>query len=81
MLTAKSMKKMLRQTFSVFEPEQCLEMGNYKYSFDRDFIIFWQMELVCFLLLFIFFCSYILFILCFGCVTIVNREMKSVSAI
>ena len=29
----KSMKKMLRQTFSVFEPEQCLEMGNYKYSF------------------------------------------------
>ena len=23
----------LRQTFSVFEPEQCLEMGNYKYSF------------------------------------------------
>ena len=35
----------------VFEPEQCLEMGNYKYSFDRNFIIFWQMELVCFLLL------------------------------
>ena len=28
-----SMKKMLRQTFSVFEPEQCLEMGNYKHSF------------------------------------------------
>ena len=28
----KSMKKMLKQTFSVFEPEQCLEMGNYKYS-------------------------------------------------
>ena len=48
MLMAKSMKKMLRQTFSVFEPEQCLEMGNYKYSFDRNFIIFWQMELVCF---------------------------------
>ena len=79
MLTAKSMKKMLRQMFSVFEPEQCLEMGNYKYSFDRNFIIFWQMELVYFLLL--FFCSYILFILSFGCVTIVNREMKSVSAI
>ena len=38
MLMAKSMKKMLRQTFSVFEPEQCLEMGNYKYSFDRNFI-------------------------------------------
>ena len=29
----KSMKKMLRQTFSVFEPEQCLGMGNYKYGF------------------------------------------------
>ena len=29
----KSMKKMLRQTFSVFEPEQCLEIRNYKYSF------------------------------------------------
>ena len=79
MLTAKSMKKMLRQTFPVFEPEQCQEMRNYKYSFDRNFIIFWQMELVCFLLL--FFGSYILFILSFGCVTIVNREMKSVSAI
>ena len=63
MLTAKSMKKMLRQTFSVFEPEQCLEMGNYKYSFDRNFITFWQMELVCFLLL--FFGSYTLFILKF----------------
>ena len=49
---AKSMKKMLMQTFSVFEPEQCLEMGNYKYSFDRNFIIFWQMELVCYLFLF-----------------------------
>ena len=44
----KSMKKMLRQTFSVFKPEQCLEMGNYKYSFNRNFIIFWQMELVFF---------------------------------
>ena len=63
----KSMKKILRQTFSVFEPEQCLEMGNYKYSFNRNFIIFWQMELVWF-----FFCCffwYILFILSFGCVT------------
>ena len=50
MLMAKSMKKMLRQTFSVFEPEQCLEMGNYKYSFDRNLIISWQMELVCFFL-------------------------------
>ena len=48
MLTAKSMKKMLRQTFTVFEPEQCLEMGKYKYSFDRNFIIFWHMELVFF---------------------------------
>ena len=48
MLMVNSMKKMQRQTFSVFEPEQCLEMGNYKYSFDRNFIIFWQIELVCF---------------------------------
>ena len=44
----KCMKKILRQTFSVFEPEQCLEMGNYKYSFNRNLIIFWQMELVWF---------------------------------
>ena len=64
----KSMKKILRQTFSVFEPEQCLEMGNYKYSFNRNFIIFWQMELVLFFLLLLFF-WYILFILSFGCVT------------
>ena len=79
---AKSMKNMLRQTFSVFEPEQCLEMGNYKYSFDRNFIIIWQMELVWFYLFFFFvLCWYILFILSFGCVTIVNSEMKSVSAI
>ena len=62
------------------EPEQCLEMGNYKYSFNRNFIIFWQMELVYFFFFF-FFGSYILFIVSFGCVTIVNREMKSVSAI
>ena len=48
----KSMKKILRQTFSVFEPEQCLQMGNYKYSFDRNFIIFWQMELVLFFFVF-----------------------------
>ena len=78
MLTAKSMKKMLRQTFSVFEPKQCLEMGNYKYSFDRNFIIFWRMELVCFCFVL---CWYILFYLSFGCVTIVNRKMKSVNAI
>ena len=32
----------------VSEPEQCLEMGNYKYNFDRNFFIIWQMELVCF---------------------------------
>ena len=50
---AKSMKKMLRQTFSVFEPEQCLEIGEYKYSFDRNFIILWQMELV------LFFCAFL----------------------
>ena len=48
MFMVKSMKKMLRQTFSVFEPEHCLEMGNYKYSYDRNFVIFWQMELVFF---------------------------------
>ena len=78
MFMVKSVKKMLRQMFSVFEPEQCLEMGNYKYSFDRNFIIFWQMELVFFLCVFFW---YILFILSFGCVTIVNGEMKSVSAI
>ena len=53
MLTAKSMKKVLRQTFSVFEPEQCLEKENYKYSFDRNFIIYWQMELMCFLFVFV----------------------------
>ena len=63
----RSMKKILRQTFSVFEPEQCLEMGNYKYSFNRNFIIFWQMELVW--LFFFGFFLYILFILSFGCVT------------
>ena len=76
MLTAKSVKKMLRQTFSVFESEQCLEIGNYKYSFYRNVIdgtgVFF---------LFCCFGSYILFFLSFGCVTIVNREMKSVSAI
>ena len=77
MFVVKSMKKMLRQTFSVFEPEQCLGMGIYMYSYDRNFIIFWQMELVCFFVFFL----YILFIVSFGCVTIVNREMKSVSAI
>ena len=66
----KSMKKMLRQTFSVFEPEQCQEMGYYRYSFDRNFIIFWQMKLVC------FFFWYILFIVSFGCVTIANREFE-----
>ena len=73
MLTAKSMKKMLTQMFSVFEPEQCLEMGNYNYSFVRNFIIFWQMELVCFFFVF-FFGSYILLILSFGCVTIVLTD-------
>ena len=54
MLMAKSMKKMQRQMLSVIEPEQCLEVGNYKYSFVRNLIIFWQMELVCFLFLFLF---------------------------
>ena len=49
------------QTFSVFAPEQCLEMGNYKYSFDRNFITFWQMELMCFLLLLFFVATSCLF--------------------
>ena len=57
----KSMKKILRQTFSVFEPELCLEMGNYKYSFNRNFIIFWQMELVWFFFLLVFFGTSCLF--------------------
>ena len=57
----KSMKKILRQTFSMFEPEQCLEMGNYKYSFNRNFIIFWQMELVWFFFLLVFFGTSCLF--------------------
>ena len=48
MFMVKSMKKILRQTFSMFEPELCLEMGNYKYSYVRNFVILWQMELVCF---------------------------------
>ena len=48
---AKSVKKMLRQMFSVFEPEQCLEMRHYKYSFNQNFIIFRQIELVCFFVL------------------------------
>ena len=67
MFMVKSMKKMLRQTFSVFEPEQCLEMGNYKYSCDRNFIIFWQMELVCFFLLFLVHPVYSKFWLCDYC--------------
>ena len=56
MLMAKSMKKMLRQTFSVFEPEKCLEMESYKYSFDQNFMIVCHMELV-------FFCF---FLFCVG---------------
>ena len=77
MLLVMSMKKLLRQRFSVFEPEQFVEMGNYKYSFDRNFIITCQMDLVCFIYLFIFF-----FVLVhpvyskLGCATIVNREIK-----
>ena len=63
----KSMKKMLRQTFSVFEPEQCLGMGNYMYSYDRNFIIFWQMELVCFFVFFLVHPVYCKFWLCDYC--------------
>ena len=82
MLMAKSMKKMLRQTFSMFEPEQCLEMGNHKYSFDSKFHHNLADGTGVFILLFFFVLGwYILFILSFGCVTIVSREMKSVSAI
>ena len=64
MFMVKSMKKMLRQTFSVFEPEQCLEMGNYKYSYDRNYVIFWQMELVCFFFFFLVHPVYSKFGLC-----------------
>ena len=51
MLVAMSMKKMPRQMFSVFEAEALnnIWMRNYKYSFNRNFIIFWQM--CCFFLL------------------------------
>ena len=49
-------------------------MSGNEYSFNRNFIILWQMELVCFFVVLL--CWYILFILSFGCVTIVNREMK-----
>ena len=69
----KSMKKMLRQTFSVFEPEQCLEMGNYKYSFDRNFIMFWHMELVC--------CFFFLVHPVYSKFWLCDREMKSVNAV
>ena len=72
----KSMKKILRQTFSVFEPEQCLEMGNYKYSFNRNFIIFWQMELVWF-----FFCWFFLVHPVYSKFWLCDREMKSVNAV
>ena len=71
MLVAKSMKKMLRQMFLVFEAEQCLEMRNYKYSFNRNFIIFWQINWCVFLFFVLFLCWCILFILSFGCVTMV----------
>ena len=37
-----------------FEPEQCLEIGNYKYIFDQNFIIIWQMKLECYYLFFLF---------------------------
>ena len=72
----KSMKKILRQTFSVFEPEQCLEMGNYKYSFNRNVIIFWQMELV-----WVFFCWFFLVHPVYSKFWLCDREMKSVNAV
>ena len=63
----KSMKKMLRQTFSVFEPEQYLEIIST--VSDRNFMIFWQMELVCcfFLLFFLVHPVYSKFWLCDYC--------------
>ena len=75
----KSMKKMLRQTFS------CLNLNNV-----------WKWEIISAVLIevssyfsswnwcsffFMVLCWHILFILTFGCVTIVNREMESVGAI
>ena len=67
MFMVKSMKKMLRQTFSVFEYEQCLEMGNYKYSYDQNFVIFWQVELVIFFVYFLVHPVYSKFWLCDYC--------------
>ena len=75
MLMVKPMKKMLRQTFSVFEPEQCLEMRNYKYSFNLKFhhILADGTGVV------------VVFVFCFVlvhpgyskfCVTIINRDEK-----
>ena len=64
----------------MFESEQCLERRSFKYSFDakiHHILADGTGVFFCFFVL----CWYILFILSFGCVTIVNREMKSVSAI
>ena len=76
MFMVKSMKKMLRQTFSVFEPEHCLEMGIISTVMIEILSYFGRWNW-CFLFHF----WYIQFILSFGCVTIVNRDMKSVSAL
>ena len=76
MFMVKSMKKMLRQTFSVFEPQTMSGNGKVKYSYDRNFVIFWLMELVCFFCFFLVHPVYSKLV-----VTIVNREMKSVSAL
>ena len=77
MLIAKSMKKMLRLTFSVFEPEQCsLEMRNYKHDVFIQISSYFRRWNLCVVFLFFVLCWYILLILSFGCVTIVNREMK-----
>ena len=76
MFMAKSMKKMLGQTFSVFELEQCPEMGKlYTVLIEiSSYFSRWNWCFFCFFL-------YILFILSFGSATIVNREMNGVSAI
>ena len=56
--------------------EQYLEMKNYKYSFNPKFHHILADGTSVFFVFFFVLCWYILFILSFGCVTIVNREMK-----
>ena len=53
---AKSMKKMLRQMFSVFEPEPCMEIGNYKYSLIEISSYFGRWNWCVLFLFFVVFC-------------------------